>query len=566
MRKLHQRDQVDKCSINDLLKCLKQLERDTSTDNTDRSMSKEDRFFSPAGPDTDGTSGKLKHAVMQSFNNPIKNYLSNPLKPNIEAVAQSNKESTKEGTYSSTVCNKPPTNTGYINDNDQNVSQRASANTVSIKNNDETALPKASTNTGCINSNDQSVLPKSSKEKENENIIAKTKLCSFTFQPANTESEMQKERTGIPKSPTREILKRQDPIRSKNSSDDSSHDSDKTSKDKAIEMGEVNVKTNELCDGEQNMFRSISIQRSPCADTLYTSAVHIVIPKPKVDKATQVTAVEITAETGWDILEGMYLLLRRISIKVPTSYEHVNALEHTNTNPPSGLKAVSQSITTVNTSDPKVTDQGIVCNKNLVEEKKAISNFVAETSRRSNDPNTRNMNHVDDWLERNREMMNSQANLQPVRQMTIETVDSGFDDNPANFNRTPRWSLPLIRSVNGHLRVRRRPYSGQKMFLPAKLVLSSSSQSQAETASIGKPEKGDEADDEYDDTMDEINFNTEKLNLIRRRRHFSRRVDSFSLSDSELETKNSSYKRNRRGWKDVLIVNRLVPKKNELNC
>ena len=64
-------------------------------------------------------------------------------------------------------------------------------------------------------------------------------------------------------------------------------------------------------------FKSIFIQSSDDAGDKFTREVLIVVPKPKIDKQTQVCDSEITRETGWDFLQGFYLLLRRISIKLP---------------------------------------------------------------------------------------------------------------------------------------------------------------------------------------------------------------------------------------------------------
>ena len=510
MRKLHQRDQdqMEKCSVNDLLKSLRQLERETNVDVNDRKSKNED--FPSIARKQSIESNQLKNAIKQSFNELDEMQLSKPTTQNHEV------------TDTKIFDRGSPTNTDKLTH---------AGNTVLH----------------------QALNEKNTKIKDD----SKTTLFRETFNIEDSRLNKQKEHKVIPKSPTREILKRQDPI--KNSSEESSQDSDKNTKAKTSELQDAKQRVNTIGTEEGNVFRSLSIQRSPCKDTLYTSVVRIVIPKPKVDKSTQVTDVEITSETGWNIIEGMYMLLRRISIKVPNQETGENScnekIEHQQE-----LKAVTQNTSSSKAVDIIVNSKDVSSNQKHGNESKKLSKFIVENDRLNNEANNRNMNHVDDWLERNQEIMNKHVLLQPARQMTIETVDSGYDDNPAHFNRNPRWSLPLIRSMNGHLRLCRKPYRGQ-MFLPAKLVLSNSSQSQAETASIGKHEKGDEADDEFDDTMDEFNFDAEKLNLIRKRRHFTRRVDSFSLSDSELETKTSSYKRTRRGWKDVLIINRLVPKK-----
>ena len=510
MRKLHQRDQdqMEKCSVNDLLKSLRQLERETSVDVNDRKSKNED--FPSIARKQSIESNQLKNAIKQSFNELDEMQLSKPTTQNHEVT-------------------------------DTKIFDRGSpTNTDKLTHADNTVLHQA-------------LNEKNTKIKDD----SKTTLFRETFNIEDSRLNKQKEHKVIPKSPTREILKRQDPI--KNSSEESSQDSDKNTKAKTSELQDAKQRVNTIGTEEGNVFRSLSIQRSPCKDTLYTSVVRIVIPKPKVDKSTQVTDVEITSETGWNIIEGMYMLLRRISIKVPNQETGENSCNEKREHQQE-LRDVTQNTSSSKAVDMIVNSRDASSNQKHGNESKKLTKFIVENDRLNNEANNRNMNHVDDWLERNQEIMNKHVLLQPARQMTIETVDSGYDDNPAHFNRNPRWSLPLIRSMNGHLRLCRKPYRGQ-MFLPAKLVLSNSSQSQAETASIGKHEKGDEADDEFDDTMDEFNFNAEKLNLIRKRRHFTRRVDSFSLSDSELETKTSSYKRTRRGWKDVLIINRLVPKK-----
>ena len=536
MRKLHQRDQVDNCSINDLLKCLKQLERETSEDLNDNYFPTVECHPIPRMSVIEDNFEREKYAITE---------------PSITA---------KENTQSDRQRNETSPN-AFGRDHDK-LSERAhnAAGVPAAPPKDKSSGPLQ--NDSPLNDLDDKNLPKTCKDKENEDALNKTKLCRFSFQPPTGINEPQKDK-GFSKSPPspREPLKRQNPVQSKNSSQESSNESDKKSKGKISGSAELREESCDTDKSEPNVFRSISIQRSPCKDTLYTSVVHILIPKPKVDKSTQVTHTEITAETGWNVMEGMYLLLRRLCIKVPTLTEEVNAIDGLQTIMQAGVQThapqeIRNDTQRVMTAKPRADADNR--SENETKGTKGPPVCIVDTNRRKKESDNRNMHHVDDWLERNQEIMNIQANLQPARQMTIETVDSGYDDNPSNFNRNPRWSLPLIRQANGHLRLCRKPYKGQ-MFLPAKLVLSTSSQSQ--TTSIDKRDNDEEADDEYDDTVDEYQFDANKMNLIRKRRHFSRRVESFSLSDSELETKKSSYKRNRRGWKDVLLVNRLFPRK-----
>ena len=540
MRKPHQRDQVDNCSINDLLKCLKQLEHDTSTSITDRNTHNDDTYSSKPTTINDKNPGYNDQAIWQSLKLPTisgvpyqeQNTFCGSINPDIA----SDKRNTKS----------PFDVTG---ENFANVDKQVREDVLEN-------LPQPS---------------KESKDMENEKIVNTVKRDNMSSPSAKL--EFQNHTPGFSRTPPREPLKRQNPIQSKNSSQESSNESDKKSrgsKDKNSESLDLKEGTSELIQGDNNVFRSISIQRSPCKDTLYTSLVHIVIPKPKVDKSTQVSHTEITTETGWNVMEGLYLLMRRMSIEVPTLPGEAGDDIAVQSNNQGGIPAgvASDKGLEVSNAVRNAREENDNMNNSAYSGNMVLPSLHVEAVQQNDTLEARNRNNVDDWLERNREIMNIQANLlEPARQLTVETVDSGYDDNPSNYNRSPRWSLPLIRqgnvNANGHPRLFRRPYKGQ-MVLPAKLVLSTSSQSQGN--SFEKREKDDDADDENDNSVDEYNFDAEKLNLIRKRRHFSRRVESFSLSDSELETKKSSYKRNRRGWKDVLLVNRLFPKKERVKA
>ena len=532
MRKPHQRDQVDNCSINDLVKSLKQLERDTSTNRNKHTIS--------------ANSGKtIGFEISRCSDN---------------AVAQS----LKLPTISGVSCQEQNTNYGSL------IPDIASVQTNSKAPVDEKGEHLANIDIN-VKAESPDNLPKSSKEsknKDNKTLVNILKRDNVPSSPS-LKIENQKDSPGFSRTPPREPLKRQNPIQSKNSSQSSSSESDRKSrgsKDKTSESLDLKEGTSEPMEGDDNVFRSISIHRSPCRDTHYTSLVHIVIPKPKVDKSTQVSHTEITTETGWDMMEGLYLLMRRMSLKVPTLPGDAGDViaEKSNNAKIIPIGAVSDNGRKVTNAARDAREGNGNMNARTPLGNIVLPSLNVEAVRQNETLEVRNRNNVDDWLERNREIMNIQANLlEPARQLTVDTVDSGFDDNPTNYNRSPRWSLPLIRqeNVNPHPRLFRRSYNGQ-MVLPAKLVLSTSSQSQGN--SFDKREKEDDADDENDNSVDEYNFDAEKLNLIRKRRHFSRRVESFSLSDSELETKKSSYKRNRRGWKDVLLVNRLFPRKERV--
>ena len=546
MRKPHpQDDQVDNCSINDLLKSLKQLERDTNTTRVNV-----DKNTNPA-------SGKTKIIGYESPKSNDKAIV--PLSLRIPALPGSPEK--HESKIRESIIPD-------ISSIQENVRKHVK--------NDDKQLFNSDKNVKSDIIDNSTKSSKESKNKDNKTLVNILKRDNIPSPSMKLEN--QKESPEHSRASPREPIKRQNPIQSKNSSSqESSSESDKKSKgsrgskDKTI-RGSSDAKegTAEQAEGSSNVFRSISIQRSPCKDTHYTSLVHIVIPKPKVDKSTQVSHTEITTETGWGVIEGLYLLMRRMSLKVPTLPGDIDDAK--------GIQSDSQRNLQIGT----VSDNGRELPNAARDARDGHGNAVkgappgslilpslnVEAVLQNDNTEARNRNNVDDWLERNQEIMNIQANLlEPARQLTEETVDSGFDDNPTNFNRSPRWSLPLIRqenvNPNGHPRLFRRSYNGQ-MVLPAKLVLSTSSQSQGN--SFERREKEDDADDENenDNSVDEYNFDAEKLNLIRKRRYFSRRVESFSLSDSELETKKSSYKRNRRGWKDVLLVNRLFPRKERV--
>lgn len=230
-------------------------------------------------------------------------------------------------------------------------------------------------------------------------------------------------------------LTRQCPVFSKASSDSVS--------DKTESNSESNRKNRNK--GRKSEFKNIEPQGR---DKDSKNNVSLIAPKATVDKSTQVSDKEIIQETNWDLFEGVYLLLRRISIKVPCSIpvgaeaRHLSNSSQTKDEAtsrsrectrsvgsemkkPSGSASNSLSISAVNIEQGK-TDN---CRN---------SDLLADGSQRGSDHEG-----VNAWLDRHDQLLRRQE--APLhRQVTRETEDSGFDDNPANFSRHGRLSLPSV--------------------------------------------------------------------------------------------------------------------------
>ena len=162
-------------------------------------------------------------------------------------------------------------------------------------------------------------------------------------------------------------------------------------------------------------------------------SLNLVAPKAKVDKTTQVSAQEITQATGWDLIERIYMALLNMKTEISkdsTPSESTNQFCNNDLPPrkPEDINELNKEIETgvvqIN-SDLKPTDADL-----------------ADGIERSPSRAIGSHGNVTAWFERNSRMM--QTLPAPVRQFTMETVDSGFDDNPAHYNRPGRLSLPSL--------------------------------------------------------------------------------------------------------------------------
>lgn len=183
--------------------------------------------------------------------------------------------------------------------------------------------------------------------------------------------------------------------------------------------------------------------------------VSLVAPTATVDKSTQVTDQEILAETEWDFLEGVYLLLRRISVKVPN---HVD-LDLQQTDCPTTLTGKIKCFDVVVPQYSASVEREDVPNERashlpgqLTSANRDSQNLEMKNNERHGDEgngkmrkrdNRSDQTDVNAWLEKNGEFLGGPEVPVP-RQATMETEDSGFDDNPANFNRLGRFSLPAV--------------------------------------------------------------------------------------------------------------------------
>lgn len=235
----------------------------------------------------------------------------------------------------------------------------------------------------------------------------------------------------------------------KSSVDSSSVKTDHSSDDKASTDQSSESKSNQFCS-----FRRLYINSDEENKAVAKNEITVIIPKAKIDKYTQVAQHDITRETGWDLIEGVYLLLRKISIKLPCQTDNVRKISV-----PTSLSLESNFVGT----NGKSSSENVLLDKNRLQvphsprderdypprrpctgtEKKADYDLPGHHLL-LRDESHRNVNA---WFERN-SLLNSPNRLAPVRQYTIETVDSGFDDSLywSNCNRQGRLSLPNVLS------------------------------------------------------------------------------------------------------------------------
>jgi hypothetical protein len=240
----------------------------------------------------------------------------------------------------------------------------------------------------------------------------------------------------------------------KSSADSSSVKTDHSSDDKkSSDLQSSSSNTS----GQFRAFRSIYVHSDAENNTENKNEVTIVIPKAKIDKFTQVSHSEITKETGWDLLEGVYLLLRKISIKIPSESNVTSPANKLVSKPVEGMDRIHPRVNmTKDDTEPDCNrlqvplsprdDRDYPRRPYLSLNNKRVSSDL-ELHGQLEQLNNENFRNVNAWFERNN-LLNSPNRLAPVRQYTMETVDSGFDDSqiPANFNRHGRFSLPNVLS------------------------------------------------------------------------------------------------------------------------
>ncbi|WAR03610.1 hypothetical protein MAR_010168, partial [Mya arenaria] len=261
----------------------------------------------------------------------------------------------------------------------------------------------------------------------------------------------------------------------------------------------------------------------------YEHSPSVVIPKAKVDKMTQVSAAEITSATGWDMIEKVYILLQRLTFSSNTDIGRTKSLDDKVGSDNSSSK--HKSIRIMNVSDVSENvrlENTTTAHSSTRDERKGLQIASWHDSPGS-------LDNVNAWFEKNRQLMHTLRT--PPRQATVETIDSGFDDNTAPFSRRGRLSLPSLRTASGHTRLYRQSYKGPKYPFEPSLVNSGSSQS----ISVERGELGNEADDELIRGQDSLG----KLpaRQMRRRHRRINREDSFSFSDSELHERRKRMKR-----------------------
>ena len=216
-------------------------------------------------------------------------------------------------------------------------------------------------------------------------------------------------------------LTRQCPVQ-KNSNDSSSEKTDSGSKLTA---------SLDSATGENISFQSIC-KRQVNDDANGCDQGSIVVPKAKVDKTTQVSASEITKETGWDLIEKIYVFLMNMDLRTVVSNKQASHQTHEFGN--------QQKCSTKSEHRNSLPNDANLFRSNTSQ---GIHHYIMSG------PNLQDTRYegvenaaVNAWFDRNEIM------LRPSRQRlgTMETVDSGFDDHLAFHNRHARLSLPTLKT------------------------------------------------------------------------------------------------------------------------
>ncbi|VDH93154.1 Hypothetical predicted protein [Mytilus galloprovincialis] len=193
----------------------------------------------------------------------------------------------------------------------------------------------------------------------------------------------------------------------------------------------IEIENTDMRNDHSSVFRTISNETKQVKP--FETRVAIVVPRVKCDKGTVVYANDIVEETKWDsAFDYCNIFRRRMCMKMAETNE-------------------------LNNND----DELIPC-INVTNRGRSFSVFDT----RSRDKN------VHAWIEKHPQL---RVNNAPIRQSTIETTDSGVDDDNGILSgrRASLYSNFRFTGDNQHQILCRRPYKG-KIPLDPKLTKSSS--------------------------------------------------------------------------------------------
>lgn len=175
------------------------------------------------------------------------------------------------------------------------------------------------------------------------------------------------------------------------------------------------------------------------------NSVTVVTPRPKADKATQAVDQEIVRETNWELYEGIYLLFRRISFKVPYQVTKGTSLSSLETKdqcsvakPRNNTMPSEQGVDSLHVSEPLNVRMPSASEKGIERETEDADDDMHKEEQNDEHDN------VNAWLLRHQQLL-ERPDVPFHRQATRETEDSGFDDNLGNYSRHGgRLSLPSV--------------------------------------------------------------------------------------------------------------------------
>ncbi len=262
--------------------------------------------------------------------------------------------------------------------------------------------------------------------------------------------------------------------------------------------------------------------------------VSIKVPKIKINRFTQVSYDEIKRETGWD-KPTVYLRHRRMQVK-PVSIEEPASIDQVQG------KVLGEFGDNQNTADStvKVYVQNVYSNMSGVESMSSSNNC--------HHSNGENMVAAEQ----------DRDHLQPVRQSTVETIDSGIADDHVmspQQGATPRASLensngilprPSPRFINGHRVVTRGRYKRQ-VSIDAKILKNIISTTSHEDDKDNSSSENDTPNKKH---MSMTRFNRTVSDSRKCKRRQQSREDTTSISDSDKK------KGIKRGAKSVIGTHR----------